>query len=59
LSLKTHTRDIMRLSVFHEKSHIFHYTHVNFDVSELLPEHSGPTESPAVSNCGMLNICNR
>jgi len=21
-------------------SHIFHYTHVNFDVSELLPDHS-------------------
>ena len=30
----------MRLQSF-TKSHIFHYTHVNFDVSELLPEHSG------------------
>ena len=30
----------MRLSV----SHIFHNTYANFDVSELLPEHSGHVE---------------
>ena len=28
---------------------IFHYTHVNFDVSELLPEHSGH-----VQNAGLI-----
>ena len=43
----------MRLQSF-TKSHIFHYTHVNFDVSELLPEHSGRIQN-AVLISAVLN----